>query len=73
MMSLLIPQTAIWAVQAGMMAAGFLVALLVLKARAGATGAGDGGLGRSLPLVAFAAVMTGFHLWILTQPMEMRF
>ncbi len=71
MTHLLIPQQAIWTIQAGLMAFGFIVALRVIQSRA-AQMSGRGRAAR-LPMIAFALTVTGFHLWILMQPMTMRF
>ncbi|MFQ5438742.1 MAG: hypothetical protein ACE5DK_07925, partial [Paracoccaceae bacterium] len=71
MMHLLLSQEAIWSIQAILMAAGFVGAMLVIQSRAIET-APRGAVSR-LPMILFATGMTGVHLWILMQPMMMRF
>jgi len=62
------------AIQAGLLLAGFAIAIQVIRSRGfnllTATGAGSGW--RLFPLLIFAAGMTLFNLWLLTQPMTMR-
>ena len=71
MMHLLIPQSAVWTIQAGLMALGAVIALRVVFSRAQQMQIG--GLKPVMPLVLFVLGMTGFHMWILMQPMLMRF
>ena len=84
MMDPMIPQQAIWAIQAALMAFGFVLALKVIQSRAAqmdaaaGTGSGTGSgagaaMGARLPMIGFALAVTGFHIWILMQPMAMRF
>ncbi len=67
------------AIQALLMALGFLVAVLVIRRRAvvliNASTNGQQKMAVSwqlAPIIAFAVLMTGFHLWLLMQPMIMR-
>jgi polyferredoxin len=73
-MDLLIPQDLLFALQAGLLVFGFWIALMVLrhrgrdllpKARALAGW-------RLAPMLVFVVGITGFHLWLLMQPMVMR-
>ncbi len=72
--NLLISQDALFALQAGLMVFGFWIAMQVVRHRgrsllpvnAGRTGR------RLFPMVLFAMGVTGFHLWLLMQPMVMR-
>jgi hypothetical protein len=61
--------------QAGLMAFGFLIAVRVILHRA--TILVPQGqrlqLWRSSPILLFAVAMTAYHLWLLMQPMVMRF
>ena len=64
----------LFALQAGLMLFGFLVALQIVRHRGRgllATTAGHSGW-RLAPMLVFAAGITGFHLWLLMQPMIMR-
>ena len=64
----------LFALQAGLMLFGFLVALQIIRHRGRgllATTAGHSGW-RLAPMLVFAAGITGFHLWLLMQPMIMR-
>ncbi|MFQ5624196.1 MAG: 4Fe-4S binding protein [Paracoccaceae bacterium] len=74
-MNLLIPQNAIWAIQSGLMALGFLIALRVILHRGSdLTQPAENRIKWALsPMILFAAGITGLHLWILMQPMVMRF
>lgn len=71
---LLIPQDALFAVQAGLMMAGFLIAVLVIGHRG--KGLADDGSDispwRLAPMLAFALLANGTGLWLLMQPMVMR-
>jgi len=67
---MLITQDLLFALQAGLMVFGFWASLKVIKYR------GNSLLKSSswclLPMVGFAVLVTGFHLWLLMQPMTMR-
>lgn len=65
---LLIPDTLLYALQAGLLLWGFWLAMIILQNR----GAKLPGLAL-LPVAIFVAVMTGFNLWLLAQDMIMRF
>jgi len=73
-MEMLIPQDTLFAIQAALMMFGFWLAVQITRHRSrrlmpdGAPVAGW----RLAPLFAFAVLMTGFHLWLLMQPMVMR-
>lgn len=69
--------TTLAALQALLMALGFLVAVLVIRRRGAAffdntTTAQTNMAWPLAPVFAFAALMTAFHLWLLMQPMIMR-
>jgi len=72
MMPQLLPQNLVWGIQAALMAVGFVIALRIISARRGRSVgiARDPG---AAPLVIFAVAMTVVDLWILMQPMMMRF
>jgi len=81
--------TTLAAIQALLIALGFLVAVMVIRRRsadlinkasgtarlsgtAKTAGGKSGALWPVAPLFIFAALMTGYHLWLLMQPMIMR-
>lgn len=72
--NVLIYQDTVFALQAGLLVLGFLIAVGIVRHRgasllvAGAKGRGW----RLLPMLVFAAGMSGFNLWLLMQPMVMR-
>ncbi len=70
MSNLAIPSDMLFGLQALLLIAGFGVAMMVIRRRS----AGLGSVTNSslLPLLAFAAIMTLYHLWMLMQPMIMR-
>ncbi len=70
-MSAMIPQDAIFALQAAFIIFGFWIAMQVLRHRGEALIPGSGW--RLFPMCLFALMMTASHLWLLTQPMMMRF
>lgn len=70
-MSAIIPQDAIFALQATFIIFGFWIAMQVLRHRGGALIPGAGW--RLFPMCLFALMVTSSHLWLLTQPMMMRF
>jgi len=73
-LDLLISQDALFLLQAALMVFGFWIAVRILRQR------GQGLLGevqtlatwRLAPMLLFAVGMTGFHLWLLIQPIVMR-
>ncbi len=67
----LIPPALLYSLQAGLMVAGFWIALTVLRARILRLGAGVQALG-GWPVVVFAIGVTEVELWMLMQPMLMR-
>jgi hypothetical protein len=73
-MDLLINQDVLFALQALLMTLGFLVAVQVVRYRGSQLLAGQQRSNgwRLAPMFLFAAGFTGFHLWLLMQPMVMR-
>ena len=73
-LDLLISEHALFALQAGLMVFGFWLALRVIRHRGYALLATSQGFIRwpLLPILLFALVMTGLHLYLLMQPMLMR-
>jgi polyferredoxin len=71
MMSPLISQDSIHAAQALLIVAGFWIAVQVIRHR-GSKLVPEGGW-RLSPMICFALLVTGFQLWLLAQPMLMRF
>ncbi len=66
----LLPQSWLFAIQAALMLFGFWLAVRVVVARSRQVqGAGRG---TRVAVIAFAVLVTGFHTWILMQPMVMR-
>ncbi|MCP4698727.1 MAG: 4Fe-4S binding protein [Gammaproteobacteria bacterium] len=73
-LELLLPQDILFAIQAGFMIFGIWIAVQVIRYRA-ASLFPPGRLTvpwRLFPMILFAAGFTGFHLWLLMQPMVMR-
>jgi len=69
----LISPTLLHAMQAGLIIAGFYFAVQILRYRLVGVAPGQTVSRISLlPMLFFAATMTGFHLWMLLQPMMMR-
>lgn len=76
------PDPVLAAVQAGLIAWGFWIAVKILRHRGhrlfgGQFGGQFGGGGaparlRLLPMFVFVAGMTGYHVWLLTRDMVMR-
>jgi hypothetical protein len=73
-MQMLIPQDVVYAIQSGLMALGFLIAMRVIlrRGRGLMQSAERGVIWVLSPMSLFAVGMTGFHLWLLMQPMAMR-
>lgn len=73
-MNLLLWQDTLFAMQAGLLVLGFLVAVRIVRRRGAAVLEADraGQAWRLLPMLLFAAGITGFNLWLLMQPMVMR-
>ena len=69
-MDMLISQELLFALQAGLMVFGFWISLKVIQHR-GLALIPDAGW-RLIPMVVFSLLITGFHLWLLSQPMTMR-
>jgi len=72
---MMVSQETLNVLQAGLMAFGFLIAVRVILHRA-AILVPQGQqlqLWRSFPILLFAVAMTAYHLWLLMQPMVMRF
>jgi ferredoxin len=72
-MELLIRPELLFTLQAGLMLFGFWVALQVLRHRGQRLLPGGALTGFTLlPMILLAVAFTGFHLWLLMQPMAMR-
>lgn len=69
-LEMLIPQDVLFALQAGLMVFGFWIGLLIIRQRGHGLAPRAGW--RLWPMVVFAIGMTGFHVWLLMQPMVMR-
>ena len=71
MIHMAIPADILFALQAALLALGFWVSVLVIRRRS--TGLNNSkGNSYLLPLMAFAAIITAYHLWMLMQPMVMK-
>lgn len=68
---LLFSQDFLFAAQAALLAFGFWISLKVIQQR-GQVLAGAAGL-RLSPMIMFAIIITGLHVWLLMQPMMMRY
>jgi hypothetical protein len=67
----------LYSLQAALMMIGFVVALQIIRHRASAvwkhmTKQINPWHSRFIPILLFALLITGFHLWMLMQPMTMR-
>jgi hypothetical protein len=72
-MDLLIRPELLFTLQAGLILFGFWVALQVLRHRGQRLLPGGVSAGLTLlPMILLAIAFTGFHLWLLMQPMMMR-
>lgn len=73
-MTMWMSQDVLFAIQASLMMFGFWIALQVIRHRGlGILTTGERLAGfKLLPMLAFAIGITGFHLWLLMQPMTMR-
>lgn len=73
-MSMIISQDSLFAIQAGLMIFGFWIALQVIRHRGLNIVTADDRTAalKLLPMLLFAIGITGFHLWLLMQPMTMR-
>lgn len=71
---MLIPNTAVWTAQAGLMLWGFWLASRILRHRGrGALAEGGDLVGwRLIPMLVFLALVTVFNMWLLMNPMIMR-
>ncbi len=69
-MTMLLPQDVLFALQAALMTFGFWISLKVIQHRGLQLMPAAGW--RLAPMICFAIVVTGFHLWLLSQPMIMR-
>ena len=71
---MLISQQTLFALQAGLMVFGFWIAVQIVRHRGRSllTDGGQKGSWRLAPMLGFVVLMTGFHLWLLSQPMIMR-
>ena len=69
-LEMLISQDLLFALQAGLMVFGFWISVKVIQHRGHALIPNAGW--RLSPMILFAILVTGFHLWLLMQPMVMR-
>jgi len=72
---MVISQNSLFAIQAGLMVFGFWIAVQILRHRGRTLLVAEGlrgGSWRLAPMLGFVVLMTGFHLWLLSQPMMMR-
>lgn len=69
---MLISQDTLFALQAGLMTLGFLLAVQIVRYRGRPLIGSAGGGWRLAPMLLFAVGVTAFHLWLLMQPMIMR-
>lgn len=67
---MLLQQDLLFALQAGLMVFGFWISMKVIQYRSNSLLMSSGW--RLLPMIGFAVLFTGFHLWLLMQPMTMR-
>jgi len=73
MMDMALAPSVLFAIQAGLLAFGFFISLLVIKSRsANLIVSHETNQLYLLPMLLFAIVITGAHLWLLMQPMVMR-
>ena len=68
---ILLSQDLLFALQAGLVAFGFWISLKVIQHRGTVLMAAS--RWRLSPMILFAIVITGLHLWLLMQPMQMRY
>ncbi len=68
---ILFSQDILFALQAGLIAFGFWISMKVIQHRGNALMPEAGW--RLSPMISFAMLVTGLHLWLLMQPMLMRF
>ena len=68
---ILVPPDILFALQAGLIAFGFWISLRIIQQRGRVLTASAGW--RLAPMAGFAVFITGLHLWLLMQPMLMRF
>lgn len=69
-MAMMIPEDMLFALQGLLMAAGFFIAVQVIRHRGSHLFAARGI--QLLPMLLFAALISGINLWMLVQPMTMR-
>jgi len=73
MNNMLLSPTTLHAIQAGLIIAGFLLAVQILRHRCQRLLQNKTvSITTLFPMLVFAASITGFHLWLLMQPMTMR-
>lgn len=70
-MATMIPQDLLFALQAALIVFGFWIAMQVLRYRGESLLPGSGW--KLFPIGLFAIMITAYHLWLLSQPMVMRF
>jgi ferredoxin len=68
--AILVPQDLLFALQTALMTFGFWISLKVIQHRGNNLMPQAGW--RLSPMIVFAVLVTGFHLWLLSQPMIMR-
>ncbi len=68
--NIMIPEDVLVGLQAGLMLAGFIIAVIVIRHRGFRLFAAE--RLQLLPMLLFAVAVTGFNLWMLVQPMNMR-
>jgi ferredoxin len=73
MLDMVLAPSLLAAIQALLIIAGFVMAVMIVRARgAGLLGPGAKTSLALAPVFTFAIIMTSFHLWLLMQPMNMR-
>jgi len=68
--NIMIPEEVLFGLQAGLMLAGFIIAVMVIRHRGFRLFAAE--RLQLLPVLLFAMAVTGFDLWMLVQPMTIR-
>ncbi|MCL1058575.1 hypothetical protein L2729_11305 [Shewanella gelidimarina] len=69
-MEMMVSENTLFVMQGAVIAMGFIIAMLVIRHRGQRLFAAQGIA--LLPMILFAALVTGFNLWMLVQPMTMR-
>jgi hypothetical protein len=72
-MDMWMPQDMLFAIQSFLIVIGFIMAVQIIRHRANTVFIAETANKLAiLPLLVFVIIMTGFHLWMLMQPMIMR-